>query len=193
MPRVKCEICLKEFYVKPSHQKLGWGKYCSIKCRSKSQFKGQNVSCFICGKEIYRSPRMISRVKNGKWFCSKSCQTIWRNGVYVEEKSARFVNGESAYRRILIRSGKERVCLICKINNERVLSVHHVDHDRENNKIGNLVWLCFNCHFLVHHDKDLDRKITNFPPNSLVLLTTVSISCFVSLIPGITGINETPV
>lgn len=159
MPNVECLVCRKAFYVKPSHQKLGWGKYCSIKCRSKSQFKGKNVNCFICGKEIYRSLRMISRAKSGKWFCSKLCQTIWRNGVFVEEKSTRFVNGESAYRRILIRSGKGRVCVLCGINNERVLNAHHKDHNRENNKIDNLVWLCFNCHFLVHHDKELDKRI----------------------------------
>jgi len=37
------------------------------------------------------------------------------------------------------------------------LIVHHIDKNRNNNGIENLIWLCQNCHYLVHHYTD-DRK-----------------------------------
>ncbi len=159
IPNVSCSVCSKEFYVKPSHQKLGWGKYCSRNCMAKGQLRGMSVNCFICNLEIYRSPKSLARSKSGKFFCTKSCQTLWRNTYYVEEKSANWKHGRSAYRRILIRSGIERSCFLCKTKDFRVLAAHHKDHNRKNNGLANLTWLCFNCHYLVHHDKRLDKKV----------------------------------
>lgn len=159
MPQVRCRICQKEFCIKPSHLKLGWGKYCSRNCVFKSQIKGKYVECFICGKDIYRALKLLTRSQSGKFFCTKSCQTIWRNQVYIGENSANWKTGESAYRNILKRSDREKICIICDINDERVLTAHHKDHDRSNNRLSNLTWLCFNCHYLVHHDKSLDKKI----------------------------------
>lgn len=100
MPLVKCLLRGAKFYVKPSHQLLGWDKYCSIKCRSKSQFKGKFLKCYICKKDIYRSPKSLLRSKSKNFFCTKSCQTIWRNGKYVDKNSKNWKNGESSYRNI---------------------------------------------------------------------------------------------
>ncbi len=147
------------FYTKPSYILRGWGQFCSIKCRSKAQLKGKLVNCAICKKNIYRSPRMISHSKSGKYFCSKSCQTLWRNSTYVGEKSANWINGEKAYRNILLRTGKKIICAICKISDRRILTAYHKDHQRKNNKIENLIWLCLNCHYLAHHDNELDKKV----------------------------------
>ena len=159
MPQVRCKICKKEFYIKPSHQKRGWGKYCSISCRTKSQFKGKTVKCFNCGKRIYRSLGQLRRSKSGEFFCNKSCQTHWRNKYFIEEKHANWKNGIRTYRNILERSGRKPFCALCKINDKRILTAHHKDRNRNNNKLSNLVWLCLNCHYLVHHHKDLHKKI----------------------------------
>jgi predicted HNH restriction endonuclease len=43
------------------------------------------------------------------------------------------------------------VCVLCKVSDKRILAVHHKDNNRKNNKVENLVWLCHNCHILVHH------------------------------------------
>ena len=157
MPEVNCKICKKGFYIKPSHQKLGWGKYCSRECVFKSQLRGKFVNCFICGKKIYRSLKAIDHSQSGKFFCTKSCQTLWRNQIYVGENSANWKNGEKAYRSILLRSNQNQACVLCKIDDLRILTAHHKDHNRTNNKLDNLMWLCLNCHYLVHHDKELDQ------------------------------------
>ncbi|PIS14517.1 hypothetical protein COT64_02230 [Candidatus Shapirobacteria bacterium CG09_land_8_20_14_0_10_39_12] len=161
MPFIKCQICSKKFYVKPSHQELGWGKYCSTKCRSTAQLRGKKVKCFTCGKKIYRSPKLLSRSKSKKYFCCKSCQTLWRNKQYIKEQNINWINGKKSYRNILIRNTIKPVCELCKITDERVLVAHHIDHDRENNNLKNLVWLCLNCHYLVHNFKDFENYINN--------------------------------
>ncbi len=159
MPQVNCKICEKEFYIKPSHHIRGWGKYCSIKCRSNSQLLGKSVLCSTCNKEIYRSPKLLVRSKSGKFFCCKSCQTIWRNNEYTGNKSSNWKSGERTYRNILVRSGIRQVCVLCGLEDERVIIAHHIDHIRSHNTLDNLTWLCLNCHFLVHHDSILDDKI----------------------------------
>lgn len=159
MPNVICKTCSKEFYMKPSHLKLGWGKYCSKPCCIKSQFNGQLVKCFICEKQIYRSKARLNKSLSGKYFCTKSCQTIWRNQIYIGENSSNWKNGKHTYRQILKRSGKKIICTLCNIEDERILIVHHKDNNRENNKEENLLWLCFNCHFLVHHYKRIRDKL----------------------------------
>jgi hypothetical protein len=29
-----------------------------------------------------------------------------------------------------------------------------LDEDRSNNRLDNLIWLCHNCHYLIHHHDD---------------------------------------
>lgn len=158
MSVVSCEICNKTFYIKPSHQKLGWGKFCSRKCQAESQLNGKFVRCLICNKSIYRSGNQIKRSKSGYHFCSKTCQTLWRNQYFIASRHVNWKYGESAYRNILKRSGRKSICIICKIKDERILTAHHIDKNRKNNRIDNLIWLCLNCHYLVHHDSELNKK-----------------------------------
>ncbi len=48
------------------------------------------------------------------------------------------------------RAGVEVICEVCKITDERVIVVHHKDQNRRNNRLENLIWLCRNCHYIVH-------------------------------------------
>lgn len=153
MPDVKCKICKRIFHVKPSHQKLGYGKYCSMKCRNESQRKGKYVYCDTCSKKIWKSPKEIKRSKSKLYFCSKSCQTKWRNVYFSGENHANWKHGENVYRKRLIESGKIAKCESCGIKDLRVLTAHHIDRDRANNNLENLKWLCLNCHHIEHLKK----------------------------------------
>ncbi len=154
MPIVSCKICGKKFYAKPSWLKRGWGKYCSNECHHKAQLKGKFVYCNTCKKKIWRKPLHLKRSKSGKFFCSKSCQTLWRNKVYSGPNHPLWKGGEhQEYRTILIRSGIEPRCKLCGHKDKRVLVVHHRDKKRNNNILKNLIWLCLNCHHLVHNYK----------------------------------------
>ncbi len=153
MLSVLCSVCSKEFHTKPYWVKIGKGKYCSAKCQHISSRTGQEKPCFVCGKISYKTVKQLGRSKSGKFFCSKSCQTKWRNTEFVGEKHGNWKNGGYVYKSILLRNKIPAVCKLCGLKDKRVLAVHHIDKDHKNNKIDNLAWLCHNCHHLVHHDK----------------------------------------
>ncbi|MAG12757.1 hypothetical protein CL630_03020 [bacterium] len=154
MPTLKCENCSHSFYRKPSYVKAGYGQYCSSKCQYKGARNGKLVKCFICEKEIYKSKAKLKHSKSKKYFCNKSCQTKWRNSIFIGEKHKSWKHGNALrYRNILRKTGCQEICKKCGIQDKRILAVHHIDQNRKNNKSENLVWLCHNCHHEVHYDK----------------------------------------
>jgi len=151
MPEMKCKICNKSFSIKPSQEKLGYGVYCSMTCKREGQKTGKNIKCDICGKETWKMLKDIKKSKSGKFFCGKSCQTKWRNEFFSGEKHYFWKGGEYTYRNNLIKADVERICKRCGNDDVRVLDAHHIDKDRQNSNIENLVWLCKNCHHLLHN------------------------------------------
>ena len=152
MPIGSCQICRKKIYIKPSHVRRGWGKYCSKKCQAESQRTGKVLPCGVCGKKVWRGLSEIKHSRSGKVFCSKSCSAVWRNKtVLAGEHHVNWKTGIYAYRNILGRTGQKTKCIICGLTDKRILIVHHKDKNRQNNKSENLCWLCWNCHYLVHH------------------------------------------
>jgi hypothetical protein len=151
---VKCKICNSDFYAKPRHLKIGWGKYCSNPCSYQAMHTGKWVKCNTCSKRIYRQKRELKASKSGKLFCNKSCFAVWKNkNIMSGERHVNWKNGENAYRSIMLRSKALQVCNDCGIKDIKVLVVHHIDQNRKNNKLNNLKWLCRNCHYVVHEGK----------------------------------------
>ncbi len=154
MPIVSCKKCKKKFYGKPSHIARGWAKYCSSKCQYAAQYNGKTFRCEICKKSIYRTPRAQNNSKSGRFFCTKSCFMIWKNqNMFFGELHANWKDGANAYRGMIQRAGIAQKCKSCGHSDKRVLLVHHIDHNRKNNVLSNLMWLCRNCHYLIHNGK----------------------------------------
>lgn len=158
MVQVNCKLCAKEFYAKPSWIKKGHGVYCSATCHHKDARTGKIVCCAICKKKVYKSQKALNGSKSGKFFCSKSCQTIWRNSEYIQERHPNWKDGRYSYRGVIKRNNIKPLCTLCNTTDKRVLAVHHVDENRTNNTIENLAWLCHNCHHLVHHHPEEHKR-----------------------------------
>lgn len=158
MPIVTCKICKKEFYGKPFFLKQGHAKYCSVYCVKIGRRTGSIIDCNVCGKKVYKTAKELRLSKSKKYFCTKSCQTIWRNSVFIGPKHANWKEGLHAYRSVMLRNHIPKICRLCNSSDERILAVHHIDRNRRNNAISNLAWLCHNCHFLVHHDIREEQK-----------------------------------
>jgi hypothetical protein len=151
MPTVKCKRCEKDFFAKPSWLKIGYGKFCSSKCQYEAQKRGKFIACHICGEKTWKAPKQMKHSKSGKFFCSKSCQTLWRNKEFKGPRHHNWKGGENIHhKKFLIENNIELICKICGTEDERILAVHHLDKNRKNNKIENLIFLCHNCHHLVH-------------------------------------------
>lgn len=158
MPIVKCRICSVEFYGKPFFLRKGHAKYCSSKCMRIGSKTGKIVNCHLCGKETYKTKKALRVSKSKTYFCTKSCQTSWRNSVFIGSKHANWTGGKYSYRSVLPRHGVPSICALCKIKDKRVMAVHHIDKNRKNNKLENLAWLCHNCHHLVHYNKKEEER-----------------------------------
>lgn len=161
MPQTTCKKCNKRFSAKPYFLKKGYALYCSRPCYYASVQHGRQVACDTCGAFVYRGLKQIRHSKSEKYFCSKSCQAIWRNHHYVGNKHRLWKGGRSVhYRKILMNSHTKPICLLCDTKDKRIIVVHHIDEDRSNNSLANLAWLCRNCHHLVHYDTLEKQRLT---------------------------------
>jgi 5-methylcytosine-specific restriction endonuclease McrA len=124
--------------------------------------------CLHCGKEKPRYRREL--LKGWKTFCNSSCQIKWQNsntnfnkgennpsyehGQRVKGRLPNYGDGfdKTTKRQVKIRDGYN--CQECSLNfsgsKSRNLDVHHVDHNKYNNNLENLVSLCKKCHTQVH-------------------------------------------
>jgi len=155
-----CELCKKEFEIPPSRTKSGRGRFCSRRCQEvgvgKSQRGEKNPGwnrvsflCEQCGCTVEVVPHLV---KDGKRFCSKACYGLsicgenhhnWNDGASYKPYPVEFNNSLKK----LVRERDTWACFICGIlEREKNHHVHHIDHDKQNNTISNLITLCVSCH-----------------------------------------------
>lgn len=159
MPIVSCKFCTKEFYTKPNWIKMGSGKYCSRICARTASRKGKMIDCFQCGKSVYKSLKDLRLSKSKKYFCGKKCSLEWLNAYQFGKNHKNWKHGQTAYKTILIKNNILPFCRLCRKKDKRILLAHHRDENRRNNEMKNLIWLCYNCHFLVHHYENVKNKL----------------------------------
>jgi hypothetical protein len=150
VPFILCKICGKEFSRKLSQIKYAKESFCSALCSSQARKTGRWFDCHMCKKRIYKTVRSLKSSISGKFFCSKNCSIKWQNSEFIGEKHPNWTTGEFSYRTVLKKEQVSEECLLCGKNDSRILVAHHLDKNRRNNKSSNLVWLCHNCHHLVH-------------------------------------------
>ena len=133
---------------------------CLEKDFEKVRFK---TNCAYCGKEIIRVKSDMESNKTGLFYCSKNCGNLHKNK--IREESGEWDNSGN-YRKKALKT-YEHKCAICGYKEDtRILEVHHIDEDRENNKLSNLIILCPNCHKkLTLHLYELSQE-----HNSLIML-----------------------
>lgn len=141
--------------------------YCP-KC--KEEFLNRNavkLECAYCHKEFYRSPSKLLKSRSGLYFCNKECklaaQRLESGKQFSEMRPLHYgtADSEYTYRRKAFRS-YSHCCAICNWDeDEEILQVHHIDEDRQNNELTNLIILCPNCHAKLtsHKYQLIDRSI----------------------------------
>ena len=95
-------------------------------------------NCERCGKEFIFVGRVKTKKYEGAKFCSRSCannrQEWWNDNL-------------TNYRTIALKHHAEE-CIICGFN--KIVAIHHIDENKQNNSPRNLVPLCPNHHEMVH-------------------------------------------
>lgn len=160
-PQCKCEFITR----KPTK---GWNQiFCSRECRTSYDRQGSTVNCWECGKSVYRKLSYLKRSRNNVFFCSRECkdkaQSYESNCTIIQPPH--YHTGKASYRSIAFRN-YEHCCAVCKYSYCRSLHVHHIDKNRNNNNISNLIILCSNHHGEVHGGLFTLEQIRYLQPRS---------------------------
>ena len=138
-------------------------------CKEEERKKEQiSVICEYCGKSfrIQKSKYITSETK--KFFCSRECkdkaQSIDSGEQFDFLRPDHYKDGKYYYRNRALRKYGEK-CECCGYNEDiDFLEVHHIDENRENNSIENLIVLCPLCrkklttHKYILKDRKLVKK-----------------------------------
>lgn len=133
--------------VRPGRLKKKPPRFCSQKCHSITTRDRVTVNCAYCGVEFGKTKSRASRTKSGLHFCSrehKDAAQRFDSGIDISPPN--YKGGASNYRARALRDYGER-CEKCGYDEcPAILEAHHIDRDRSNNVIENLMVLCPNCH-----------------------------------------------
>lgn len=139
--KLRCLDCGYEWNAPASsvlYQKGNKYHYCPNCYVTKEKF-----TCAYCGKEIFRVPSQVKKNKSGHFYCSLDCGNKHKN--QIRKDSGEWDNSLN-YRKKALDAYSHK-CLVCGWEEDpRILEVHHIDEDRENNRVENLCILCPNCH-----------------------------------------------
>ncbi len=137
--------CGNEYWI-PKHL-ISNRKYCSLACAHKKKI--DNYSDHICPICEVKFKCLKSRkTKTGFKFCSRKCKDLAQrlNGISAIHPS-HYGKGKSYRKKALYKFGT--ACQTCGYSAfVEMLDVHHLDSDRNNNKLSNLEVLCVWCHAL---------------------------------------------
>jgi hypothetical protein len=119
--------------------------------------------CGTCGKPI-----CIKKVYSGRTrFCSKDCANqfhsqrmknegnpAWQGGIQYAPYSYEFDHE----RKLTVKERDNFTCQICGKRQWELnypLSVHHIDYDKKNHALENLIALCSACHCKTNYNRNL--------------------------------------
>jgi len=139
----ECIHCGKGFYTPPCLERV---KYCSQMCCKRAR-RGKKLSeewRKNISEGIKKNPPSTAWRK-GQHF---SPATEFKKGENLGEKHPNWKGGKRTYRSIYAKSIKNILCEKC--GSEKNIHIHHIDKNRDNNKLDNLMALCCSCYNLLH-------------------------------------------
>lgn len=146
---VVCENCGKKFLKAKRFIKTASRNFCSKKC----SFEGHRVErvkliCSLCEKVFERSIYKLKVSRHGIYFCSRKCKDEGQKLKYsIIDIWPKHYGIYTTYRAHALEYYGKR-CEICGYyEHPEILQVHHIDANRKNNKIENLIVLCPNHHW----------------------------------------------
>lgn len=129
---------------------------CAIERRKKQNTLSECI-CAYCNQKFYRNPSKLLRSRSGLYFCCREhkdlAQRLDSGSEFDQMRPLHYSTigeeGEATlytYRAVSFKAYPHQ-CAICGWKeDEDILQVHHIDENRQNNKLENLIILCPNCH-----------------------------------------------
>lgn len=144
---ITCDNCgcvyQKETRLIKLNAKRGHKNMCSDACLKASRTNSQVFVCANtqCNRSFTRCKSAWQRNPEGRVFCSRSCATSDNNKLKSGVRHPNWNGGFATYRkRAIDHYGPQ--CKVCGYSTECCLEVHHIDGNRNNNEIINLMVVC---------------------------------------------------
>lgn len=144
---VTCDNC-GQIYQKETRQiqlnaKLGHKNFCSSDCLKKSRTTSLLLTCSNpdCNRSFVRQKSAYVRNASSQAYCSNSCAASVNNKQRIRDKHSQWNGGTSVYRKMALEH-HGAMCCVCGYNTESCLQVHHIDGNRKNNELNNLLVVC---------------------------------------------------
>lgn len=124
------------------------------------------LECAYCHKKILRAKSRIEKSKSGLYFCCREHKDLAQRiesgtdfDIMRPDHYGIMEGTINNYRDYAFRHYPHQ-CAVCGFNEEDILQVHHIDENRQNNELSNLIILCPNCHARITWGKYqlIDRK-----------------------------------
>lgn len=115
-------------------------------------------TCSYCGKIFFKNLASYIGKKTNLKFCCKECkdkaQQIKAGSKFKEMRPNFYSDDFSKCYRHEAFNEYEHKCYFCGFDeDDDILEVHHIDKNRDNNDIKNLMIICPNCHTKIHNYK----------------------------------------
>lgn len=113
------------------------------------------VQCAYCGKSFTKPRSRLNCSKSGLYFCCREHKDLAQrlnSGVQFDVMRPDHygtINSKCTYRNQALNAYPHK-CAVCGWDEDvDILQVHHIDENRENNDINNLIILCPTCHWKI--------------------------------------------
>jgi len=167
----QCLHCDSGFEASLREHKRGNAKYCSKKCvyahrTGVTKPKELNCECAQCGTRFYKTPSRMKKSKSGLLFCTRKCKDDAQKIGGIKAIMPSHYGTSTSYRIICWKHHKKE-CIVC--GEDKIVAVHHYDHDHHNNDPSNLIPLCPTHHQYVHsnHKNLVEEQIEEWRNNYL--------------------------
>ena len=171
-----CKHCKNEFSFETISEKANHSRWCDHNPKMES-YRRENrnrivdfhekrygdvvpfqVTCQTCSGEFTVMERSELFPRKPAYFCSRACA----NSVGGQAKSDKYHTDETANYTTVCYRHHDRKCCVCGF--DKIVQVHHVDHNHNNNDPKNLVPLCPNHHSMWHSRfrVDIEDKVLEY-------------------------------
>lgn len=152
-----CEYCGKQWTTTRSEENRRGAKTCSVVCRNAQigeKLKNRTFSDDTLRKmsESQQNKTLTAehRANIGKGVAG-SRNRFWKDGRSYDKDDYGGLFTETLKTTVRRRDGN--FCQECNTTTAHDLHVHHIDDNKLNNDIDNLISLCQRCHSVIHHTK----------------------------------------